>query len=610
MIPFDGGKKLTYNQAIVADFFEVMSQKPSGNALYIERARRIASMLGKDGFPSTDVPLATSLPTSIEKRSSASDAVRRSIGVEGLDAIAKLNVACAMRSSIVDVIDASRIFSRRATIAGYIVPANPYFEILNLGDMSSTDRLLVTPEKSDDIVSRIFTYVDLMAREDAGTIDLDSTQLTAAQISSFSISLDGFGGSGNDSLDIMKLLPDADALRSSRAQESLSKLSFKRRKVEVVFTSDFVVDGELRGSIVGWRRVTDAVGYIVTRKNIFTGEERVFTLDNEGLDEAFDSFFDYVLKWVAGFYSGIDMGSLYFFVDGTIERDSYYSYTVKGYRNVKRSSDSIFSTPTTAKSMSLQSRVYVNRDLQELQATISPWPIISFQLLGDRSFDWILAGVNVRASIDRGDPRSVTRRLSYTSATMGFLFAQMDVGLFVVPNDVNEVVKNVKQSLSQFGPMSTITEILDETGTLYYFDGTDMIGDPDFKSIDRPTADTSAIVSAVADAIDPSTATINLKSLASNLPRVLSAGGFFSSKEELGIGGISNVADTSKEVNVGMKPKESDDVVQFIGEKSQVNNDRADLTTFDGISKTMESIRIISDAESNPRFQARKEEGE
>ncbi len=561
-------KSLSENQAFVTDLLDTMQTPPAQiSAEYALKCVRSAGRLRN--------PTGTDLV-----------GVRMNVSSES-----KLkSIAFESRNSVFDVI--GKIGSYILNSGRTAVIENPFAVI---GQMNAKrvgfQELNVSLDLAERLVQSINTYLDLV---DIQNDDETEVRNDAVQISSARISFEGFGSSGSPAIDLIKFVPELEMVRDHKTSELVSLFDFSKRVPKVLFTANYAPDGESRGSLVGWRRIADASGYVVTRRNVFSGDEVLFSFSNAEISDMSKSVHEYVDTWVLSFYDDIDSDSVYTFVDGTIDPNVFYVYTVQAVQNKRTHKGSVFAVQTSPGGGSPAQRVELNRKMELLDPgfgpdLISPYPILAQQFLGDSRLDWVLAGVNIRASVNRRESRSNSRSFSYLTAQMGFLLDQMVAGKFVVPKDVSEVSENVNNAIASFGVSQIMGELLRETGILYHFEGQDAKEDSSFDRID--VGDENGLLMAILSAADPETATIDLKALLSNLPSILNRVG---KGKRIGSMGITATAQIEM---LDVDRDDSKDLESsFVQSSDAKGDDQADLTTFDGLSRFMRAIRVFADS--------------
>jgi hypothetical protein len=565
---------LTQNQQIIFDVMTALAPPPPVlSNTYVVACSRAASELGRTiSVPFTTDESKVSFPLGISADST------NPLGNVGSPRFTEnhsdgdlysRNVVMASRNNVFEVVDRVNSFVAKAKNAGYAPPENPFLILSTFSGVPDSAR-------ADQLVESIRTYLRLIEAETKGTLDLEKQNRGIAQLSSAAISFEGLGGSGNAAADLMKFLPDLDALREQRAENALSALDFKSRVPSVLFTADYSPDGHPAGSIIGWKKMPDASGYIVKRRNIFDGKEAVFELPNSLAQTSYSRVREYVKTWILDFYDNLPDNQVLAFLDETVPDHGYFLYRLQAYQ-VFNSVHETFRVATDTATLPRPQRSLVAEDMSALGKDVSPYPLLARRLLGDDQLDWVLAAVNTRASINRGDDRSVTRKYSYLHAQLDFLYSQMDQGLFVVPKNSADIFRNISDGISKFGVTQMILEVLQDTGCLFEYD----VGGED---------DNQMVVT-VLSSIDPETATIDLKALAQNMPRLLSRSD------------VPSIHSNTKPSEISVTVNETDDVIsedelQFVQKMGnlQISDSATDLTTSEGLGKMVRIIRVFSDS--------------
>jgi hypothetical protein len=538
------------------------------------------------------------------------------------------NVQCMMSLANIKLF-AERVtdFTAKAKNSGFSPPDNPFVAIaqLNAGRGTTFTPINVSATYASDLVFNIKVYVDLLEAENQGGINFESEDpINKAQLGHVVLSFDGLGGSGNVAADIMSFLPSSDQVKQNIAEQEFAVLDFTRRIPYLLFTLDYNVNGK-SGVIIGWKKIADASGYVVQRHSSFAQSDTYVNIDNDRIKADTAKYLDYAKLHALTYLEDFDDAVVQLYFDDALLPDEYYIYTLQAFQYRSQMNGKLFSGASKAVAYTPFTFMQINDVIQKMDpmtrqitgwipaatwdeqptpiyktypSTISPWPAYAQYLITDPMHDWILAAVNIRASINRGDNRSATRKFSYLNAQHDFLTAMAQAGNLVIPDNISEIAKGVENSISQFGVSQTILEILQDTGITYYFDGRDPRDNGVF---DRAGTEyiTTSLFHVIASAIDPDTATIDLKAVAYNMSQLASSPGT-DLKVGTDIGG--------KNINVNAKPSElaipdpdkqtdttAEDPFQFIAKLGKMDDSVVDLTTFDGISKLIRVIRIYSD---------------
>ena len=641
---------LTANQIVVWDFADVLGTPPAAiGQSYLDVCNRVAALLGVPSAVAQNTlaieaisPLHLVQPAIAIQRALpvtpgivfpyvnvATPIFSLSNATDASATVAVRNAALQARNNVFGFINRVSTFISQAYNQGLVPPDNPFVVISNLQAAreaqmrrigNSGGNLNVPTDQADTLVFNIGAYVDLLTAQAQGKIDLTKTANIAAQINSFTLSMDGYGSGGNPATDLMRFLPSADEVRAQKDLELLAAFDFRKRQPKIVFTADYQPGDELQGMVIGWKKIPDASGYILKRRGVFDNTEKTIQVSNTDLQTAMDHLQDYLNAHVLTFYDTIDATQIWAYLDTSCSPDQYYLYTVQAYQIQNDAKDQLFQVNTQPTTFAAPARQKVQSTLQQLAqqyygtlATaddINPWPIISLQLYGNSQFDWILAAVNGRASVNRNDSEGDTRRFSYLGARLSHLLDFMDRGLFVAPKNINDVVKAVTESITNFGVSQTIAEILHETGILYYFEGTEQPRPGGLNRAGTLNVAASPLLSGIIASIDPETATMDLKILGSNLPTLLNNKGLATDRAsvtglQLGSAGGTgaNVHSAPQEINVPDPSVSNDQVtqgdVQYLNQLPPTNNSLVDLTTYDGLSELTRTIRIFADEGPN-----------
>jgi hypothetical protein len=513
-------------------------------------------------------------------------------------------------SNVLALIARVESFSQRAAAVGYIPPDNPFTVIAGMNSARGNvfSRIVVSDKTASDLVYSIKVVINLIDAENQGAVDLTNRKINAAQLSHVRLSFDGFGGSGNPATDILRFLPDADAIKEEQARLALSVLDFSKRVPYILFTMEYspVHGAPPVGTIIGWKKIADASGYIIKRRRVFSRFETEISLDNETLSKQSSVLLNYVKAYATTFFNNIDDSSIMVYLDTQMYPDEYIVYKVQAYQVQSGEISATLTIDSTPVSLTPSNKQSIKGTIASMDSTftenneetISPWPAFAQYLYGDSTYDWILAAVNTRASITRGDDRATTRKYSYLNAHSSFLFAQADGGKLVKPSDPNSVIRNITDSVQRYGVSQTIQNLFDETGISYYFEGRDAREDTHFDRAGTESVTTSNLFNVVASAIDPETAIVNLKTLAMNMATLLT-------QQLLDIGTAvqpgQQSSENAKPVEIAVPSPEEMTVMQaegplqYIVKLGDLRDSYADLTTFDGISKFMRVVRILSD---------------
>ncbi len=398
------------------------------------------------------------------------------------------------------------------------------------------------------------------------------------------------------SQDFMSLAGNQEFIRRKKLEDAKAASDFRLMRPSILSISDYMFSGENKGQLIAWRKVPNAAGYIIKRINIVTGKETSFTIFNEELEARYEHISTFVRAYIVPFYD-IAFGNVIAFLDESVSPDSLYVYKLSAFQTFVESHTSAFITPL-AQSINLnaQQRQALIASLAEADDSI--YPALAAKLLGDRNLDWILAGCNIRASISRRDDRSITRKYAYLDAKPDFIFSQLDTGKLLVPGDPDIIIRTITAGISSFGVVNVLGDILRDVGILYTFEGLDPAEDGEFT---KPTIsnDETRLMGIISSSIDGDTMLVNLRTLVTNLTKFI-GGGISDQRTTSGLS-VSTRARTEvidTEVSDALAA-----VAHRVNAQSRTRlqsefgnmDDIVDLHTFEGISRLIHTIRIVSD---------------
>lgn len=524
--------------------------------------------------------------------------------------VSKATRGSRARVNLFGFMDEVLAFASQAKNAGFSPPDNPFVEIARLNSLRNRTNVEVpvSQQEASDLLFNIQAYVDLLEAQSAGAINLQTGVFNAAQLEHISLSYTGLGGTGNTAADLMRLLPNADELKTKKAHDALAVLNFGNRLPHVVFVAEYNPnqrDGDM-GVLIGWKKMADAAGYIIKRHSVIGNEDAEFEVTNDDVVKN-QRYMEYARAYILTFYDKIKADGVCLFLDPNPPADDYCIYKVQAYQLKKESATSIIPSSFISMNLTTTQKLALNNRIRELdpvdidavgEETISPWPVIAEQMLGDASLDWILAAANIRNAIDAKEEKTVSRKYSYLNSHMKFLMDRADQGKLVRPTSIDDVRIAVANAIQTYGISQTIEALLQETGILYYFDGRDSREDTVFDRAGTEDIKTSGVVGAVASAIDPESATIDLRNLATNMASILSDGKLEDYTTTLDM--AAKKAEGAKPEEINIDPDIHSDTsaesgIQFVATLGEMADTSVDLTTFDGISKMMRVIRVMSD---------------
>lgn len=502
--------------------------------------------------------------------------------------VGSLDTAYSIRSSIVNAFQRASEVAAEATARGFLLPDDPLpvFQLLN-ADRKLFEPIVITPADDNELLTASLDLIKVAAARDAGKVSFLQHR-PAAQLASFEISLDGISKQTGDPLvDILGYQPDADFIKRKQALDSLAKLDFSKRKPYLLFTADVITGGRRQsGTIVCWLKMRDASGYIVSKRDVFSGTDfqpsSVTAATVEAITQKLRTTPDF--NQILSFYDWVNPIDVVAFVDQSSQPGTLYSYSISGIQNRAPANTSFFDTPMSAlylsPAQSLQVQTLITADAALLTSgsdsdTVSPYPAISQVVFGDPGYGWILAGCNVLGSTRRGDPADETRSLSYIGSKASAVLSEAAAGRMFVPNDINLVHTSIDSGVSAYGISQTILSVLDGTGvTLFAAKKDDPLG---FQPTQQSLESVSRGLARILGVIDPETATLDPHTLAAALSTPI------------------NSAQQPRYSPLSVPASSSIQVPDEAALDRAFGSGLVDLTTYSGISRLMQIIRTIYD---------------
>ncbi len=224
---------------------------------------------------------------------------------------------------------------------------------------------------------------------------------------------------------------------------------FVSSEPEILFTCEYFVEGEVIGCLLVWEKFADATHYEVFKQNIFrenTSFERILFLDTASLTEERVHFADYI-KDTLGF--NLDPSRYFVILDTSIKKDRVYEYKVTASRVPKNATEVDYD-------MIMEGKEKVKK--LAIDATSSN-NIFDFaeNTLGSRSLAWILCLLNERLTFfGKGN----------AAKPIASLLQNVDEPVILSPNNTNDVMAIVNESILLFGVVPTFEKLISQCNGL------------------------------------------------------------------------------------------------------------------------------------------------
>ena len=192
-----------------------------------------------------------------------------------------------------------------------------------------------------------------------------------------------------------------------------------------------------------------------------------------------------------------------------------YSLSITPYQKVITAASSLFRTTLNRLVLTDDQLDSIGRSIQQTSLGlasgsdwITPYPEISRVLYGTDRFGWMLAGLNLLSSFERGEVITTVRGYSYIGAKLSFVRQQIEAGSFYVPAEVSALETALDRSFSDYGLSPTLTEVFDKCGMLLFFDEREGFDVQNASIASDAALRETSIMRQVLSAIDPASATV------------------------------------------------------------------------------------------------------
>lgn len=383
---------------------------------------------------------------------------------------------------------------RRATAAGLFFSSDPVDRLRSMARGRSLFQALPTSPEYVPLYQSISALCTMLNDEKTGVLDISSGG--APRIGSLSISFEGMRG-------IPSSVFNADSLKKQQANVEIQRLDFSKRRGKLLFVAER--DEDTLDLIIGVRRMRDASGYIVKVVDKRSGRIREVELTDSTRDDVASEFYSRVMRDVVE--SIVPANDVMIVRVPSVERNSLHLVTVRPYQRLVSSRNDLFRIPLDR----MPNQQFLVDQVERLMAdftptaleSVTPYPFISDVLFGDRRYGWMLAGLNLLSSFERGDSPAVVRGYSYLGAKMADIRQRILDGSFYVPHDLGDFVDGFSRSMSDHGLRDTLSDCLEKSGMFMFFDGREGF-DVNGVTVDQQAAQSeTSIVSKIISVIDP-----------------------------------------------------------------------------------------------------------
>lgn len=210
----------------------------------------------------------------------------------------------------------------------------------------------------------------------------------------------------------------------------------------ILFTSDYVIEGENIGALIVFERYFDATHYEVFKQNKFDNEpkfERILFLDAVSLEEETKRFLPFV-KDIVGF--DLDQNSVFIILDDSIKKDRIYEYFVRAVFVPKDIEDVVYSV------------IMQNKEMIKVVEPTPEHTIHSFavSVFGKEERTWIFSLLNPKLPFFG----KITSEIRVSDIQKSVL----------VPKKVEELVDIIKDAIYLFGAKTTFSHLILNLGAV------------------------------------------------------------------------------------------------------------------------------------------------
>lgn len=242
----------------------------------------------------------------------------------------------------------------------------------------------------------------------------------------------------------------------SRAIGILRKSVFERRaetfmenNPEIIFISDYTVNGKLVGNLLVWEKYSYATHYEVLKRNIFKEDkapfERVLFLNRESLAEERNEFVDYI-KNTLGF-TELDPESYFVMMDPILKQDRIYEYRVVGVR--------VPSSPRELEyDLTLRSKDLLNPTTIDSDSSSTIFSLAGITL-GSNDLAWVISAVN--DGVKFFGRSALEKPLPFLIGVDNFEGGEFDIA---IPKNINDLMCMLQEAYVLFDIRAVFRNLL------------------------------------------------------------------------------------------------------------------------------------------------------
>lgn len=228
---------------------------------------------------------------------------------------------------------------------------------------------------------------------------------------------------------------------AEQIQHIRQNAKFAEDKPNILFISDYIVDGKFIGVLIVFEKYLNATHYEVFKKNKFDNEpkfERILFLGSEALAQETKNF----LPFLASVGFNLDENSIFAILDNSLKQDRIYEFFIRAGRVPQRIDELDFGLIMESKNMINTIEPHVNSS--------SRW--IAASLLGTSDLSWIVALLNDFVSF------------------FGNEFFFPGYGQIILPKNTEKFMNIINDAIDLFGAKVTLSHLLNILGARFKFD--------------------------------------------------------------------------------------------------------------------------------------------
>ena len=227
--------------------------------------------------------------------------------------------------------------------------------------------------------------------------------------------------------------------------ERLAK-NFIKDKPDILFVSEYIVEGEFIGSLVVWEKYKDSTHYEIFKKNLFQSEasfERVVFLDKRNLENERDEYRSYIQETLG--FNDLDFDNIFIILDDRTKQDRIYEYKIRAARVPKKAEEVDYDLIFEGKGLLSETML----------DSVVPISLFQFSLskLGSEKLSWTVSLLNEGVRLFGKDVlnKALTESIAQEDGSIRIFHAK----------DPEKIIEAIKDSISLFGSEDTFSHILD-----------------------------------------------------------------------------------------------------------------------------------------------------